>query len=379
VRIHTDDGIVGLGETACDAPAVAEIVHGFLAGLLLGRDPTQIELLWHQLFPAINYRGSGGTELRALSAIDLALWDPLGKLAGQPVFRLLGGASRDAIPVYNTCGTYGDIDDRARFLDEPGELARELLDEGIRAMKIWPFDGFAVAREGQYISAAQITEGVSRIAAIREAGGDETEVAIEGHTLWNLPSAVRIARALEPYKPMWLEDMVWAENPHAAAELRQATTAPIVASERVMTRWRFRELIDAGAADIVMFDPIWTGGLTESRRIAYLASSSELPVAPHNCAGPVAHVATCHLSMHVYNLYFMESLRAFYRGYYGDLVTYVPVPENGFISLESTPGLGVELRADVLDGPNVTRAMTTEIDGTVVGFGTGDPWRTQTF
>jgi galactonate dehydratase len=379
VQIHTDEGVVGLGETSNDARAVAEIVHNLLASLLLGRDPTQIELLWHQMFRATNYRGTGGAELRALSAVDIALWDLLGKATGQPVYRLLGGASREEVPVYNTCGSYGEIDDRRRFLEEPGDLARELLADGITAMKIWPFDGYAAAREGQYISAHQVSEGVERLAAIRDAVGHDMDVAIEGHTLWNLPSAIRIARALEAYEPMWLEDMIWAENIDALAELRRATSAPIIASERVMTRWGFRALIEARAADIVMFDPIWTGGLTESRRIAYLASSFELPVAPHNCGGPVAHVAACHLATHVYNLYVMESFRAFYRGYYADLVTYVPQPENGMIRLEANPGLGVELMPDVLEEGQVVRAMTTEVNEAVVGFARGDPWRTMRF
>jgi galactonate dehydratase len=343
------------------------------------QDPLRIELHWHRVFRALSYYGPGGAELRGLSAIDIALWDILGKATGQPIHALLGGACRDRVPIYNTCGDHGAIRDRERFLSEPGELSRDLVEQGIPVMKIWPFDELAPVTEGQYISPDALRRGVERVAAIRAAVGEQIEVAIEGHSLWNLPSAIRIARALEPYGPLWLEDLIWPENVDALAELRRATSTPIVASERLMTRWRFRELVERHAVDIVMFDPAWTGGLSESRKIATLASAAQLPIAPHNCGGPITHLAVTHLCASTYNLFAMETIRAFYRGFFPDLVTFVPTPVNGAIPLPEGPGLGGDLRPEVLERDDLVTATTRTRAAEVQGFGGGDPWSTQRF
>lgn len=168
--------------------------------------------------------------------------------------------------MYNTCGDYGEMRDRERFLRDPADLARELRREGIRTMKIWPFDEYAERIRGHDITAAQLHEGVSALAAIRESLGEEMQVAIEGRCLGNLPTAVRIAHALEPHRPAWLEDLTWAEGIETLRDLRRSTSIPIVASERLTTRWRFFDLIGANAADIVMFDLVWTSGFSERER-----------------------------------------------------------------------------------------------------------------
>jgi galactonate dehydratase len=379
VRIHTDEGVIGLGETLAEPEAAAAAVHRLGAGLLIGEDPLRIDLHWHRIFRALNYHGTGGAELRALSALDIALWDILGKATAQPIYVLLGGACRDQIPIYNTCGSYGNIADRERFLTDPGPLSEELVREGIRIMKIWPFDEYAIETEGQYISPAALRKGVERVAAIRAAVGDEIEVAIEGHSLWNLPSAIRIAKELEPYRPLWLEDLIWPDNVDALAELRRSTSIPIMASERLTTRWRTRDLVERRAADAVMFDPVWTGGLSESRRITTIASTAQLPIAPHNCGGPITHLAVSHLCASTYNLLAMETIRAFYRGFFPELVTYVPVPEGGAVPLPQGPGLGSELRPEVLQRDDLVRATTTSRSTEIQGFGRGDPWSTQRF
>jgi galactonate dehydratase len=379
VRVRTDDGVVGVGETLSQPAAAAQAVHGLMAPLLIDQDPLRIELHWHRLYRALAYHGVGGAELRALSAIDMALWDLVGKATGQPIHQLLGGACRDRVPIYNTCGSYGAIRDRERFLEDPAGLARELMDEGIRMMKIWPFDDFAAAHDGQHISARDLRTGVERVAKIREAVGEDVEIAIEGHALWNLPSAIRIARALEPHRPMWVEDLLWPENPQALAELRSATSVPVVASERLLTRWGFRELLERGGCEIVMFDPIWTGGLSEARRIATLASVHHRPIAPHNCGGPLTHIAVSHLCAHTYNLLAMETVRAFYRGFFTDLVTDLPAIEDGHLLPLTGPGLGSELRHEATDAPDVERQVTESAGVHAQGFASGDPWRTQRF
>jgi len=343
VRIHTDEGLVGLGESYPNAEAEAAIVHSRLAAVLLGKDPSAIDRLWADMFLTVSYSGWGGAEMRAISAVDIALWDLLGKATGQPIYKLLGGASRQSIRIYNTC--YDHVD----FNREPVRLARELLGSSIKAMKIWPFDPIANENNGNHISAEQIRRGSEPLRLIREEFGDSIDVAIEFHGFWNLPCAIKIAAALETYKPMWLEEMLPQDNLAAYAELAHSTDLPLCLSERLMTRWGFRELLENRAAAIIMPDISWCGGISEGKKIATMAETYYLPIAPHNCGGPVLHFATAHLSANVTNFYIMESVRRHYSEEYDGLVTRKLVAgASGELPLPSGPGLGVELSSEVL-------------------------------
>jgi galactonate dehydratase len=343
VRIHTDEGLIGLGESYPNAEAEASIVHSRLAAMLLGKDPSAIDRLWADMFLAVSYSGWGGAEMRAISAVDIALWDLLGKATGQPIYKLLGGASRQSIRIYNTC--YDKVD----FSCEAGRLARELLASNIRAMKIWPFDPIARENNGNYISADQMRRAIEPLRLIREEVGDAIDVAIEFHGFWNLPSAIKIARALETYKPMWLEEMLPQDNLAAYAELARSTQVPLCLSERLMTRWGFRELLENRAASIIMPDIAWCGGISEGKKIATMAETYYLPIAPHNCGGPILHFATAHFSANITNLYIMESVRRHYHDEYEGLVTRKLIPDaSGDLPLPPGPGLGVELSSEVL-------------------------------
>lgn len=376
VRVHTDAGLIGLGETFQSPSAVARIIHDTLAQIVLGQDPTQIELLWHHMYKTVHYAGYAGAEMRAISAIDIALWDLLGKASDLPVYQLLGGACRDRIPTYNTCGGYGPYDDYQRSLNDPGQLAKDLLGMGLRAMKIWPFDDQAVPSLGQRISNAQLEFGVSRFRAIREAVGDDIEIALEGHCQWNLPSAIRIARAVEPYRPMWLEELMLPDDPRATHELRAATHVPLVTSERLITRSQFGPVLDRSAADIVMLDLAWTGGYTEAKKIAALAASHQLPVAPHNPGGPVSNLVVAHFCASVYNLFIMESVRAYYLTWFDDILSYNHVPVDGAFPLPPGPGLGTELRAAYLEGPQLLHEVSSRATDELSGYAVGSPYRT---
>jgi galactonate dehydratase len=343
VRIHTDMGIIGLGESYPNAEAEAAIVHSRLAAVLLGKDPSAIDRLWADMFLAVSYSGWAGAEMRAISAVDIALWDLLGKAMGQPVYKLLGGASRQSIRIYNTCY------DRVDFTNEPCQIARELLASNVRAMKIWPFDPIAKETGGNHISAEQLRRAIEPLRLIREEFADAIEVAIEFHGFWNLPCAIKIAAALEPYKPLWLEEMLPQDNLAAYAELARSTDIPLCLSERLMTRWGFRELLENRAAQIIMPDVAWCGGISETKKIATMAETYYLPIAPHNCGGPVLHFATAHVAANLTNLFIMESVRRHYNEEYEGLVTRKLVPEvSGELSLPPGPGLGVELTAEVL-------------------------------
>ena len=189
-------------------------------------------------------------------------------------------------------------------------------------MKIWPFDPMAKESRGQYITPDQLRRGMEPLRLIREEFGDSMDVAVEFHGYWNLPCAIRIAQALEPYAPMWLEEMLPQDNLAAYRELAGATRLPLCLSERLMTRFGFRELIENRAARIIMPDICWCGGISEAKKIATMAETYYLPVAPHNCGGPVLHVASLHLAANVTNLYILESVRLHYLDEYRGIVTH---------------------------------------------------------
>jgi galactonate dehydratase len=348
VRIHTDTGLTGLGETYPHPEAEEAVVHRSLAPILLGRDPLAIDRLWADMFQAVSYSGWAGAEMRALSAVDIALWDLVGKAAGLPVYQLLGGASRDSIRTYNTC--YDLID----FHAEPVRLARELAAAGIHAMKIWPFDPIARQTGGQWITPELIRRGAEPLRLIREAMGDSIEVALEFHGFWNLPSAIQIAQALEPYQPLWLEEMLPQDNLAAYTQLAASTRLPLCLSERLMTRWGFRELLENRAARIVMPDLSWCGGFSEARKICTMAEVNYLPVAPHNCGGPVLHAATLHYAANATNLFIMESVRRHYQQEYEGILDKQLAPKGGTFGLPPGPGLGVELHEGVFARSDIT-------------------------
>jgi len=376
VVLHTDEGLTGLGETYYLPDACREVIHRDLAPQLFEQDPRDIERLWRRSYDSYARFGARGAELRALSAVDVALWDLLGQAAGLPVYRLLGGAVHDRVKAYNTCGgprygavararpgygsadQAGEYDDFAAFLDHPAELAEELLAEGITAMKLWPFDHLAHASGGRRISAAELDAGSAPIAKIRERVGDRMDIMVEGHGLWALEPAIQIAQRLAQYRPVWVEDLILADKPAALAELRRKGGVPVLASEYLVSRWDFHPVFAAGGADIAMIDPTWAGGLTESRKIAALADTYGLPVAFHDCTGPITLLAGIHLAVSSPNTIYQETVRAFIRRVYPDLVTHVPQVVDGHVTPPAAPGIGAELQPDLRDRPGVTVQIT---------------------
>ena len=368
VRVHTDEGITGTGDTFMMAEALEGYIHGRAAPKLLGKDPLRIQHHWTSLYDNDAARfGGQGIEVRAISAIDVALWDILGQVTGQPVYQLLGGASRDRLPIYNTCGgpAYGrpplEPHGRPGFLEDlhawhtaPEELAEDLLSEGISAMKIWPFDDFGIANQGLSITPDELDAGLEPVRRIRAAVGSRMRIMIEGHGFWRLPAAIRIARALEPYDIEWLEDMLLAHDIGALAELKAATTIPILASEYLVTRHQFLPLLERRAADIVMLDPTWTGGITESHKIGSLVDTFGLPVTMHDCTGPFTLLAGVHLALAAPNATYQETVRAYIRTWYRDVVPHSVTIENGFILPPTEPGIGTSLLPDVTGRADAT-------------------------
>jgi L-alanine-DL-glutamate epimerase-like enolase superfamily enzyme len=365
VRVHTNEGIYGLGETFFMPRSVETYLHEAVAPKLLGRDPLAIDRIAKDLTGYLGFRATG-VEMRANSAIDIALWDLFGKVTGQPIAQLLGGFSRPRIRTYNTCagtgymragnaqrsGNWGigatrEYDDLDAFLHRADELAADLLGEGITAMKIWPFDIAAERNDGNYISPDELTAALEPFARIRRAVGDKMDIMVEFHSLWQLLPAMTIAKALAPYNTFWHEDPIKMDSLGSLKRYAEVSAAPICASETLATRWAFRDLLETGAAGVVMLDIAWCGGLSEARKIAAMAEAWHLPVAPHDCTGPVVLCASTHLSLNAPNALVQESVRAYYRTWYRDLVTALPEVADGHITVPPGPGLGLDLLPDL--------------------------------
>lgn len=367
LELHTDSGIVGLGETYYTPRSVTTYLEEVLAPMLLASDPLQIEGFWRRAYDGSHVYGNKGLEMRCLSAVDVALWDILGQHMRQPIWQLLGGSSHpDGVLVYNTCASAGyaqgtpgiartnipaissQYRDYEAWHEDAGALAQSLLDMGIRGMKIWPFDKFALTNRGQTISWPEIEEGLRPWQQIREAVGFEMEVILEGHGYWALQPARRIAEALEPYKPALLEDLMKPDNPRTLAKLRASTSTPICASELLMNRYAVEEMMAANACDVVMTDVTWCGGITEARKIANLAELHNMGVIFHDCTGPVTLAAALHLAVHCTNTWMQEIVRAYTLGYYRDLVDHPFVVENGRMHAPSRAGIGIAIKEEAL-------------------------------
>ena len=380
IHVETDAGITGLGETFYGAEAVEAHIHNTLAVRLLGKDPLDIEALHKEMVSLPNAQASTGVEYRAASAVDIALWDIFGKVAGLPVHTMLGGQSWEKVRVYNTCaGTRyvrtnrikpvdtwnrdadGPHEDLDAFMTRAGALAEDLLASGITAMKIWPFDPPAIENKGMFITAEQMKAAVRPFELIREAVGDRMEIMVELHSLWNLPVAKDIARALEPFAPRWYEDPIRMNNAQALAEFARSTPVWTCASETLGSRFAYKDYLDRDAVGVVMADLCWTGGLTEGRKIAAMADTYHRPFAPHDCIGPVGFVAAIHMSFSQPNTLIQESVRAFYDGWYRELVTEVPRIENGYVHPMEGPGLGTELQPQFFERADLTSRLSEDL------------------
>jgi galactonate dehydratase len=376
VRLHTDAGLIGHGETKYAPRALEGFIHDYMAPLLLGTDPLRIDHHWRTLYDASSRCGNKGVEMRAISAADIALWDIFGQATDMPIYQLLGGASHDRMPVYNTCagpvyarqldrsagvGNAGIYEDLDAFTHRAGELATELLSEGICGMKIWPFDPFAAKTRGQRISVEDIDLAIEPFRQIRDAVGNRIEIMVEGHGLWSFPAACRIADAVEQFQPFWIEDLVRPDDLGTLVELRTRTRTPMLVCEMLQTRYEYKPVFEARAADIVMVDPAWTGGISESRKIAQMAETYNLPVTFHDCAGPINLFAGLHLALNAPNAIYQEIVRAFIRTFYDDLVTSNISIEDGFAALPCGSGLGTTLRPEVVERADAT-VLISETD-----------------
>jgi len=337
----------------------AAVLKG-LARLIIGKNPLEIERIWQDLYFWASYNITGGAEMRVISAINIAQWDLLGKYLDAPVYQLLGGKVRNKIRVYNTTG-HGRIKENWTNQNDIEKITRFLLDRGITGMKIWPFDDIARRNNGSYISRKDIEKNLDWIKRIRDTAGDDMEIAVEFHAHWNLPCSQRIARAMEPYNIMWLEDMMQPENVEAYATLAAGTPIPIEISERLSTDFPYLKFLEARACNIVMFDVTWCGGITSAKKISDLADVFQVPVTPHTYGGPILWNASIHVAAAVNNLYIMESGFHKYTSVYPQYLNSVIVPEDGFVQPSDKPGLGISVNRQLFKKGEATAQTVAQM------------------
>jgi L-rhamnonate dehydratase len=335
VEVFTDDGNVGLGNAALAPPITKQVIDLYLKPLLIGQDPWDIERLWQHMYRKTLAFGRKGIGMVAISAVDIALWDLLGKSAKQPVYRLLGGRTKTRIPVY--ASRLYSVD-----LNELAAEAKRYKDEGYQAMKLrfgW----------GTADGAAGMQRNLELVRTVRETVGDGIDVMADAYMGWTLDYAKRMLPLLEPFHLRWLEEPVIPDDIHGYAELKSYGKIPIAGGEHEFTLYGFRELLEAHALDYIQFDTNRVGGITQARKIAALAEAHSVPVIPH--AG----------QMHNYHLV-MASLNSPMAEYFpivdvevgNELFWYVfqgePKSKEGYINLDdNTPGLGLTINESALE------------------------------
>ena len=335
VKIYTDEGITGVGEGTLEYKEKA-----FLGALehikeyLVGKDPRDIEKHWHTIYRDAYWRG-GPVLMSALSAVECALWDILGKSLNVPVYTLLGGKYHDKVRIYVNGWFAG-----AKEPEEFAEKAKIAVKRGVSAMKWDPF-----GKNYLQISNAELNKALRNVAAVREAVGDEVDLLIEGHGRFDVPTATKIAKELEQFKPMFFEEPVPPDNIEALAAVRAKSPIPISAGERLYSRWDYRKLFDTRAADYIQPDISHAGGISELKKIAAEAETHYIPFAPHNPSGPVANAATLQLAAACPNFCILEIM-------YSDVDWRKDVTNesleysDGYITIPDKPGLGIEINED---------------------------------
>ena len=329
VEIFTDDGHVGIGNAALAPQVSKQVIDLYLKPILIGADPWDTELLWQHMYRKTMAFGRKGIVMAAISAVDIALWDILGKSAKQPVYRLLGGRTKTRIPVYAS-RLYSDE------LNKLAEEARGYKDAGYKAMKLrfgWgPADG-----------AAGMQRNVELVRTVRETVGSEIDVMADAYMGWTLDYAKRMLPLLEPFQLRWLEEPVIPDDIHGYAELKSYGRIPIAGGEHEFTQYGFRDLLAARAVDYIQFDTNRVGGITQARKITALAESHSIPVVPHAGQMHNYHVVMANLNSPIAEYFPVVDVEVG-----NELFWYIfdgePKAKDGFIDLDDNiPGLGLTI------------------------------------
>ena len=345
VRVYTDGGIIGQGESTDAAAGNVPLIHSF-GRMLIGQDPLNIEAAWERIRTAGVFAGAqAGQYVTALTGVETALWDIAGKALGVPVYQLLGGKVRDRVRVYCDSGERemipGDEQSKARIhqIQEMGFTAAKIDIDDAR-------DPARIDRVNWTASNGEIEHMVAKVAFTREQYGKTFDLAVDMHARYDAPTGKKVAKELEPFKLMWLEEPVPAENIDAMRDIRASTNTPICCGENLYMRWGFRELLEKRAADIIMPDFQKCGGLLESRKIADMAHAYYVPVAPHAVTSPIGMMASAHVCAVIPNFLAQEWHWIDSPDLWRNWVREGDIIQKGFITLSDRPGLGVEMNDD---------------------------------
>lgn len=353
VKVETDAGVTGMGECVHGGTQAIAIIQ-YLAPKLVGRDPFAIDAIFEDMRRSHVFDGgNAGALVTALTGIEIALWDLKGKALHTPVVELLGGRFRDQIRVYADCQVEPGMD-----FDEIKKVVEGVVEKGFTALKIdldigayttgRQFDRALLRDKFNYTASEREHElMLEMVDMVTEAAGSDVSVAADVHTRLDVPSAIRLARDLEPYHLMWLEEPVPAENVDAMREVTRSTTTPICSGENLYLRHGFRDLIEKQAVNIIMPDIPKCGGLSECRKIANMAEIYYIPFAPHNVSSPIGTLASAHVCASVPNFLVLE-FHWLHRDYWTTIIKEKEdIIKDGFITIGDRPGIGVELDEEV--------------------------------
>ena len=335
VKVCTDEGIDGVGEATLEYKEKAlfgAIEH--IREYLIGKNPLENEKHWFHIYRDAYWRG-GAVLMSALSAVEVALWDILGKHLNVPVYQLLGGKVHDKVRIYVNGWFSG-----AKTPEEFGAKAKEAVKRGVTAMKWDPF-----GKAWLELSNHDLDTALRCVAAVREAVGDSVDLLIEGHGRFHVPTAVKIAKELEPFSPYWFEEPVPPDNLDALKQVKDKSPIAISAGERLYTRWDYKKMFDTMAADYIQPDISHAGGLMELKKIAAEAECRYLGFAPHNPSGPVANAATLQLAACCPNFSILEIMYSdvvYRKDITNEALTY----EDGYITIPDKPGIGIEINEE---------------------------------
>jgi len=364
VQVETDAGVTGIGE-AYPSPGVHEVITDYLRPVLAGENPLDVERLYHLMRESLSGRGSQqGIGTIAISGVELALWDAAGKLLEQPVYQLLGGKIREEVRIYADCHAGEGMVDAA-LSEQPSETyepeayaraARAAVDDGFEIVK---FDldvpsGREIDTLSRHLDGPEIEHKRSLVEAVTAEVGSEAEVAVDCHWNFGLEAAEALCAALSPYDLAWIEDPLPPENTAAMAALNERVDQPLLTGENRYGRHGFRDLLEEQATAFVAPDVPKTGGIAETKKIAELAETYYVTLAPHNIGSPVATMAGVHVGAATANFLALE-FHARDVPWWEDLVVREePLIRDGRIRVPDTPGLGIELDWDVVEAHRVS-------------------------
>jgi len=344
IRIYTDQGLFGHGESTDAAAGTVSLVNQFRR-LLVGQDPLNVDALWERMRVSGIFAGAqGGQYVTALTGVEIALWDLAGKALGLPVYQLLGGKFRDKVRIY--C----DSDMEDPLGPESDKKLPWIKDQGFTAMKIDLDDATDPNRFDRVnwtANNAEVDRMVSWVRHVRESIPKEMELACDMHGRYDAATAKRVAKELEPFRLLWLEEVVPPENIDAMADIRHSTSTPIATGENLYLRWGYRELLSKNAVDIIQPDFQKTGGLSEGRKIANMAQAYYLPVAPHCVVSPIGMMSTAHVCASIPNFLVCEWHWINFPDLWKNWAKEGEIIQKGYVTVTDKPGLGVEMNEEV--------------------------------